>query len=132
MDNRVTVGLPMLLLLSSLWLALVIWLIARAVRQRSVLAAVPVTPRDPGCTAPKVAVIVPARDEAANIGPCIQSLSEQQYPPDRLGLIVVDDDSSDETAAIVRALARQDPRIVLCHTPPLPPGWKGKVHACCA
>ncbi|MDE2262039.1 MAG: glycosyltransferase, partial [Gammaproteobacteria bacterium] len=46
--------------------------------------------------------------------------------------IVVDDDSSDETAAIVRALARQDPRIVLCHTPPLPPGWKGKVHACCA
>jgi len=121
----------MLLPLSSLWLALVIWLIARAVRQRSVLAGVPVSTRVPDRTAPKVAVIVPARNEAANIGPCIRSLSAQQYPPDRLALIVVDDDSIDATAAIVADLARQDPRIVLCHTPPLPPGWKGKVHACC-
>jgi chlorobactene glucosyltransferase len=120
------------LLLSSLWLALVIWLIARAVRQRNVLAGVPVSVGHPGRTAPKVAVIVPARNEAANIGPCIRSLSAQQYPHDRLAIIVVDDDSSDETAAIVAALARQDPRIVLRHTSALPPGWKGKVHACCA
>ena len=121
----------MLLLLSSLWLALVTWLIARAVRQRSVLAGVPVSTREPGSSAPKVAVIVPARNEAANIGPCIRSLSAQQYPEDRLSLIVVDDDSSDETAAIVSALAKQDPRIMLRSTPPLPSGWKGKVHACC-
>ncbi|MGH8302525.1 MAG: glycosyltransferase, partial [Steroidobacteraceae bacterium] len=120
----------MLLLLSSLWLALVIWLIARAVRQRSVLPAVPVSTRDPGGTLPPVAVIVPARDEAANIGPCVESLSAQQYPPDRLAIIVVDDDSSDETAAIAADLAGLDPRIVLLHAPPLPPGWKGKVHAC--
>lgn len=123
--------MPVPLLLSSLWLALVIWLIARAVRQRNVLSGVPVSTREPGATAPKVAVIVPARNEAANIGPCIESLSAQQYPPDRLSLIVVDDDSNDGTPAIVAALARQDPRIVLCHTSPLPPGWKGKVHACC-
>ena len=122
----------MLLLLSSLWLALVIWLIARAVRQRSVLARVPVSTRDPSRTAPKVAVIVPARNEAANIGPCVESLSAQEYPPDRLTLIVVDDDSTDETPAIVSALAKQDDRITLVSTPPLPPGWKGKVHACCA
>jgi chlorobactene glucosyltransferase len=120
------------LLLSSLWLALVIWLIARAVRQRNVLAGVPVSTGDPDPTAPKVAVIVPARNEAANIGPCIQSLTAQQYAHDRLLIIVVDDDSSDETAAIVAGLARQDPRIVLRHTSALPPGWKGKVHACCA
>jgi chlorobactene glucosyltransferase len=122
---------PMLLLLSSLWLALVTWLIARAVRQRNVLARVPVSARDPGSTAPKVAVIVPARDEAANIGPCVESLSAQQYPPDCLAIVVVDDDSSDATPAIVAALARADSRIALKHTPPLPPGWKGKVHACC-
>lgn len=121
----------MLLPLSILWLALVTWLIARAVRQRNVLAGVAVTAFDPGCTAPKVAVIVPARNEAANIGRCVESLSAQDYPPDRLALIVVDDDSSDDTAAIVTALARRDPRIILRHTPPLPPGWKGKVHACC-
>lgn len=122
----------MLLPLSALWLALVIWLIARAVRQRNVLAGVPISARDPGSTAPRIAVIVPARNEAANIGPCVESLSAQQYPPDRLALIVVDDDSSDATPAIVALLAKQDPRIVLRHTPPLPPGWKGKVHACCA
>ena len=122
----------MLLLLSSLWLALVIWLIARAIRQRSVLAGVPVSTWDPDGSAPKVAVIVPARDEAANIGPCVASLSAQQYPPDRLGLIIVDDDSSDDTPAIVAALAQRDRRIVLRQAPPLPPGWKGKVNACCA
>jgi len=122
----------MLLLLSSLWLALVVWLIARAVRQRNVLAQVPVSTGDPGGAAPKVAVVVPARNEAANIGPCLESLSAQQYPPDRLALIVVDDDSSDATPSIVAGLAKQDHRIVLRHAPPLPPGWKGKVHACCA
>ena len=120
------------LFLSSLWLALVAWLITRAVRQRSVLAGVPVSPQDPGDRAPKVAVIVPARNEAANIGPCVESLSRQQYPPDRLAVIVVDDDSSDDTAAIVATLAQRDRRITLLHTPPLPAGWKGKVHACCA
>jgi chlorobactene glucosyltransferase len=123
--------LPTLLLLSSLWLALVVWLIARAVRQSKVLARVPVSTRDPHGTAPKVAVIVPARDEAANIGPCVESLSAQEYPSDSLALIVVDDDSTDETSAIVAALARRDDRITLLRTPPLPPGWKGKVHACC-
>ena len=122
----------MLLLLSALWLVLVIWLIARAVRQSNVLARVPVSTRDPHGSAPKVAVIVPARDEAANIGPCVESLSAQEYPSDCLTLIVVDDDSTDETSAIVAALAKHDDRITLLRTPPLPPGWKGKVHACCA
>jgi chlorobactene glucosyltransferase len=121
-----------MVLLSSLWLALVAWLIARAVRQRNVLAVVPVSTRDPGRAAPKVAVIVPARNEAANIGPCVESLSAQQYPAERLAVIVVDDDSTDATAAIVDALAAQDRRIVLRQAAPLPPGWKGKVHACCA
>jgi chlorobactene glucosyltransferase len=120
-----------LLLPSALWLALVIWLIARAVRQSNVLGRVPVTTRDPDDAAPKVAVIVPARDEAANIGPCIESLSAQEYPSGRLSLIVVDDDSTDETSAIVAALAKRDERITLLRTPALPPGWKGKVHACC-
>jgi chlorobactene glucosyltransferase len=120
-----------MLLLSSLWLALIVWLIARAVRQHSVLARVPVTAREPGSALPAVAVIVPARNEAANIGPCIESLCAQEYPSDRLALIVVDDDSTDETSAIVTALAKRDDRIELLRAPPLPPGWKGKVHACC-
>lgn len=121
----------MQLLLSSVWLALVIWLIARAVRQRSVLEAVPVSTGEAGGDLPRVAIIVPARDEAANIGPCLESLCRQHYPADRLSLIVVDDDSTDATADIVLSLAKQDGRVRLVSTPPLPPGWKGKVHACC-
>lgn len=120
------------LLLSVLWLILVAWLIARAVRQRNVLAAVPVSAPDPGPALPRVAVIVPARNEAANIAPCLESLSAQRYPPDCLAIIVVDDDSDDETAAIVAAIAKHDARITLLRSPPLPPGWKGKVNACCA
>ncbi|HEY7889453.1 MAG TPA: glycosyltransferase family 2 protein [Steroidobacteraceae bacterium] len=122
----------MLLVLSSLWLILVIWLIARAVRQRGVLGRVSVSTRRPGRTAPKVVVIVPARNEAANIGACVESLCAQEYPRDCLTLIVVDDDSADDTSAIVAALAKQDERLTLLRTPPLPSGWKGKVHACCA
>jgi chlorobactene glucosyltransferase len=120
------------LLLSMLWLALVLWLIARAARQRNVLAAVPVSARDPGPAAPEVAVIVPARNEAANIGPCVESLRAQEYPPARLRIIVVDDDSTDETRDIVATLAARDERVTLLRAPPLPPGWKGKVNACCA
>jgi chlorobactene glucosyltransferase len=121
-----------LLLLSSLWLALAIGLIARAVRERRVLADVPRARSEASGELPKVAVIVPARDEAANIAPCIKSLTAQRYPPERLALIVVDDDSSDDTAGIVAALAERDERITLVRAPPLPRGWKGKVHACCA
>lgn len=123
--------MPVLLPLSCLWLALVVWLIARAVRQRNVLERVTVSTREPQDPAPKVAVIVPARNEAANIGPCVESLCAQEYPADRLRFIVVDDDSTDATSAIVSALKERDDRIELLRTPPLPPGWKGKVHACC-
>jgi len=123
--------MPMPLLLSALWLALVAWLIARAVRQRNVLAPIPVGTREPDGTSPQVAVIVPARNEAANIGPCVQSLRAQRYPGDRMAIIVVDDDSTDDTRTIVADLAQRDRRITLTRTPPLPPGWKGKVHACC-
>jgi len=117
------------LLVSILWLALVAWLIARAFGQRNALLAL--APVDAQSHAPGIAVIVPARDEAHNIAPCLRSLTAQRYPADRVRFIVVDDDSSDDTANIVTTLAAEDPRISLVRAPPLPPGWKGKVHACC-
>lgn len=128
------------LLVSILWLALVAWLIARAFGQRNaLLALVPVEaptqiPRgarsDAAGEAWSLAVIIPARDEAYNIAPCLRSLLAQSYPSEPVRLIVVDDDSSDDTAAIVTTLAAEEPRISLVRAPPLPPGWKGKVHAC--
>ena len=48
----------------------------------------------------------------------------------RLGILVVDDHSADATAAIVRELAARHSHVSLIQTPPLPPRWTGKSHAC--
>jgi chlorobactene glucosyltransferase len=111
-------------------LAVAIWLIARAFRQRGIIEQVAPRRANSCVNAPKVAIIVPARDESVNIGPCLQSLLAQDYPADRLQILAVDDNSSDGTGAIIAAFARKDGRIVPLSAPPLPPGWKGKVHAC--
>ena len=120
----------MVLLFSSLWLAIMIWLIARAFQQRGLLpwlerATPPARER-----APRIAIIVPARDEEANIGACVASLLAQDYPRDRLQVVVVDDHSADVTAAIVEDLARRNAQVTLLRSPPLPPRWTGKAHAC--
>jgi chlorobactene glucosyltransferase len=114
------------LIVSIAWLALVVWLISRAFRQRNVLPALPAAATS--ADTPALAVIVPARDESANIGPCIRALLAQDYP--RLRIIVADDCSTDDTAEVVAALAARDSRLMLRRVPALPPGWKGKVHAC--
>jgi cellulose synthase/poly-beta-1,6-N-acetylglucosamine synthase-like glycosyltransferase len=58
---------------------------------------------------PRVAVIVPAWNEAAVIGRTIDTLTELEYPPDRLHVYVVDDASTDGTAEAVRAGERRHP-----------------------
>ncbi|MCH7645722.1 MAG: glycosyltransferase family 2 protein, partial [Nitrospinae bacterium] len=52
-----------------------------------------------------VSVIVPARDEEANIAHCLTSLLAQSAPPAEI--LVVDDRSTDGTARVVRALASE-------------------------
>jgi chlorobactene glucosyltransferase len=116
--------------LSIAWFAIAFLLIARAVRQSSHLArlsvANPLDSPDP----PSLAVIVPARDEAANIERCLTGLLAQTYPNDRINIIVVDDGSIDATGEIVRQIAKKEPRVSLLCSPLLPPGWTGKSHAC--
>ncbi|HEU4626744.1 MAG TPA: glycosyltransferase family A protein [Steroidobacteraceae bacterium] len=120
----------MYIAISSLWLALVAWLIGRAFRQRHALPAlVPGRCRaaDRDCS---VAVVVPARDEEHNIGACLASILGQDVARQKLRVLVVDDRSTDDTARIVRRLAAEDPRIELLRAPELPSGWTGKAHAC--
>ena len=74
-----------------------------------------------------VTVVVPARDEEERIGGCLAALLAQRGV-DRLQVVVVDDGSTDRTAAVVRSVA--DDRVRLVTAPPLPPGWLGKPHAC--
>ena len=79
---------------------------------------------------PRIAVIVPARDEEANIGRCVETVLAQDYPAGCLDVLVVDDQSSDATAAVVRRLAARHRNVALIQSPPLPPRWVGKSHAC--
>lgn len=80
-------------------------------------------PADP----PRVTIIVPAKDEEANIGPCIETLLAQDYPD--FEVIVVDDRSTDGTAEVVRRMAADDARVRLVQVVELAPGWFGKSHA---
>ncbi len=78
--------------------------------------------------APLISVLIPARDEEANIETCLESLRKQDYP--NFEVIVLDDDSSDDTAGIVEQIAARDSRIQLIRGEPLPPDWAGKPFAC--
>lgn len=82
----------------------------------------------PGARSAGVSVLVPARDEARVIGRLAAAVLSNRDVD--LELVILDDDSRDETAAIVSALAVTDPRVRLLHGQPLPPGWCGKQHAC--
>jgi chlorobactene glucosyltransferase len=118
------------LFFSAAWLVIVTWLILRAVNQRGLLPHLPPASPLADVRASHVTVIVPARDEAANIGRCLHSLLAQDYPAERLHVIVVDDHSADDTAAIVSSVAAGHFRVSLLSCPPLPPRWTGKSHAC--
>lgn len=78
--------------------------------------------------APLISVMVPARNEAENIGTCLESLMQQDYP--NFEILVLDDNSTDDTAGIVAGLAARDSRIRLYQGEPLPEDWAGKPHAC--
>jgi hypothetical protein len=76
---------------------------------------------------PKVSALVPARDEEAAIGACLEALVAEPFDE----ILVLDDESRDGTAAIVQAHAARDPRVRLLRSPgPLPAGWAGKPRAC--
>lgn len=53
---------------------------------------------------PKVSVVVPALNEEARIGGCIEALKNQNYPSSKVEIIVVDNNSTDRTADYVRSL----------------------------
>jgi chlorobactene glucosyltransferase len=77
---------------------------------------------------PRVSILVPARDEEANIGPCVNSLLAQDYPD--LQVLVLDDASSDGTWQVLTDLAKQNRRLRILGGQPLSGGWLGKHWAC--
>jgi hopene-associated glycosyltransferase HpnB len=80
---------------------------------------------------PAVTAVVPARNEAEGIGACVHALLAQDYPG-ALAVIVVDDQSSDGTADLARAAAREtgaEARFRVLSGAPLAKGWSGKLWA---
>ena len=77
---------------------------------------------------PFVSVLVPARNEEQSIKICISSLLAQDYPD--FEVIVLNDNSTDDTASILEQLARSDNRLQVIQGAPLPEGWLGKHWAC--
>ena len=76
-----------------------------------------------------VSVLLPVRDEAHRVVPCLEALLAQRGVP-HLEIIVLDDGSTDGTAEVVGQLAAGDPRVRVVTGRPLPAGWLGKPHAC--
>ncbi len=88
--------------------------------------APPVPPPDPLPPAGTLGVLLPVRDEEVNLASCLDTLLSQTAAA---RVVVIDDGSSDATAAIARERAARSPGLTLIQAGPLPPGWGGKVHA---
>jgi chlorobactene glucosyltransferase len=124
-------GLAILLGAGLLGLAL------RTAWQRRHAPGLPVAP--PGSPSPPdVTILLPVRDEEYNILFCLKTLLAQT---DRPLVRVIDDGSTDGTAALAARQADQlaaegraegAPRLEILQAGPLPPGWRGKVHALAA
>lgn len=73
-----------------------------------------------------VSLLVPARDEATRLVRTLPTLLDQPVSE----ILVLDDDSTDDTAAVARRCGAGDPRVHVLTGRPLPPGWTGKTWAC--
>ncbi|MDR2343220.1 MAG: glycosyltransferase [Spirochaetaceae bacterium] len=74
-----------------------------------------------------VSVLIPARDEECNIENCINSLLNQTYQ--NYEILVIDDNSTDNTWQILERLAKENSRVRIFRGKPLPEGWYGKPYA---
>lgn len=118
-----TVGFFLAALSLAVWLHMLMfrghfWLF----RERDTVGA----PPDGKTYWPRVVAVVPARNEADGIERVAQSLDAQDYPGE-FRIIVVDDQSTDDTARRVRNLGSN--RVVLISGSPRPSGWTGKLWA---
>ena len=77
--------------------------------------------------APRVTVVIAARDEERHLASAMRSVLALDYPA--LEVIAVDDRSTDRTGTVLDQLATADPRLRVIHVRDLPAGWLGKTHA---
>jgi hypothetical protein len=107
-----------------IWLWLLPW---AALTGHTVVNALLLRRPAPGTTAERIAVLLPLRDEAVRVTPCLESLLGQRGVAN-LDIVVLDDGSTDGTATVVRDVAGDQVRLLTGGD--LPPGWLGKPYAC--
>jgi glycosyltransferase involved in cell wall biosynthesis len=87
----------------------------------------PVLRADPDAPGrPATSVLVPARDEAHRLPAALAALRAQEAAE----ILVLDDESADDTASVVERAAAADQRVRLLRGTPVPAGWTGKNWAC--
>ncbi len=121
------------LVAGAVWASLIAWLLLRIFRQFRMHRAASLgrpAPDAVDAPLPEVAIIVPARNEIANIAACLEGLAAQGGLIAGSSITVVDDGSQDGTGQAVARIARGDPRIQLIAAGDLPAGWMGKPYAC--
>lgn len=85
------------------------------------------TPCTPEAYLPRVSVVIPARNEERKIREALRSVLRLDYP--NLEFIVLNDRSTDQTGAILAAMAAEDARLRVVNITELPAGWLGKNYA---
>ena len=118
------------LILGLMWFAVVMWLLARVIRQFRVHECGSLRALECGEPLPSVAVVVPTRDEAGNIETCLTHLLAQSGVEGRISVFVLDDESQDGTPEIAGKYAGGSMPVEVLAAGPLPSGWLGKPHAC--
>src|ERR1700682_1700062 len=118
------------LLAGTVWACLIGWLMLRLLGQFLTYRATSLGfPEGAPASSAAGAIIVPARNEIANIETCLAGLTAQRGLTGGLSIIIVDDGSQDGTGDAVARVARDDPRVELIDPGDLPAGWMGKPHA---
>jgi hopene-associated glycosyltransferase HpnB len=133
MTNQIGLGLTVLSLL--LWIGLLGWR-GQFWRSDQKLELLQPEPAVEAAGYPSICAVIPARNEADLLPITLRSLLAQDYLG-RLTIILVDDHSTDETAAIAQSLAQSliqsqtapQRSLSVVSGEPLPPGWTGKLWA---
>lgn len=87
-------------------------------------------PTDPPPVAVTVSVCIPARNEAATIARCVRAALAQSIEGGRVEVVVVDDGSTDGTAALAREAGAENDQLHVVENSPPPADWAGKAWAC--
>jgi chlorobactene glucosyltransferase len=121
----------MFVLLSGVtWACLVVYLLLRIMRQRGAHRAARLLPIEKAQRPAAVAVIVPVRNEVANIAACLCCLTRQRGLAPGSSITIVDDGSDDGTAAAIGQRVGDGLPVHVLTAGSLPEGWIGKPHAC--